>query len=124
MVAANTDAWLDLIEANRETSLMILGAGPFGVAEELAALQDEIRDGVARRILVNHLGGTDIPPAAHQTMRAAVGMMEVALRDWATGRGTTREQTRTIIIQGILAVVRHVLPPVLETRDRGRGPSS
>jgi AcrR family transcriptional regulator len=116
MVAANTDAWLDLIERNRETSLMFLGAGPFGLDPELAALQDEIRDGVARRILVNHLGTTDIPVAAHRTMRAAIGMMESALRDWATGKGGTREQTRTIIIQGILAVVRHVLPPVLATR--------
>jgi AcrR family transcriptional regulator len=115
MVAANTDAWLDLIEANPKTSLMFLGAGPFG-DEELAALQDEIRDGVARRILVNHLGTTDIPPAAQLTMRAGVGMMEVALRDWATGRGGTRAQTRTIIIQGILAVVRQVLPPVLAAR--------
>jgi AcrR family transcriptional regulator len=121
MVAANTDAWLDLIEGNRQTSLLFLGAGPLGLDPELAALQDEIRDGVARRILANHLGEEEIPPAAHLAMRAGLGMMEVALRDWATGRGATREQARTIIIQGILAVVRHVLPPVLAVRDEGRG---
>jgi AcrR family transcriptional regulator len=114
-VAANTSAWLDLIEASRETSLMFLGAGPIGHDPELEALQDELRDRVSDRILANHLGTTDIPSAAHLTMRAATGLMERALRDWVTGRGATREQTHTIIVQSILAVVRHVLPAVLET---------
>jgi AcrR family transcriptional regulator len=113
MVAANTDAWLDLIEANRETSLLFLGAGPIGRDPELDALQDELRDRLADRILANHLGTTDIPPAAHRTMRAATGLMELALRDWATGRGGTREETHAIVGQSILAVVRHVLPAVL-----------
>jgi hypothetical protein len=115
MVAANTDAWLDLVEANRETSLMFLGAGPTGRDPELEALQDELRDRMADRILTNHLGTTDIPPAAHLTMRAATGLMERAVRDWATRKAATRDQTHTIIVHSILAVVRHVLPAVLET---------
>jgi AcrR family transcriptional regulator len=115
MVAANTDALLDLIEANREISLMFLGAGPIGRDPELEALQDELRDRMADRILANHLGSTDIPHVAHLTMRAATGLMELAVRDWATGRGATRDQTHAIIVQSILAVVRHVLPAVLET---------
>jgi AcrR family transcriptional regulator len=117
MVAANTDTWLDLVEANRETSLIFLGAGPIGLDRDLAALQDELRDRVADRILVNHLGTSDVPPAARQAMRAATGMMELALRDWALGRGVTREQTRTIVVESILAVVRHVLPAVLAAED-------
>lgn len=115
MVAANTSAWLDRIEASPETSLLFLGGGPTGHDPELDALQDELRDRVADRILSNHLGTTDIPPVAHQTMRAATGLMERALRDWATGKGATRDQTHTLIVQSILAVVRHVLPAVLET---------
>ena len=104
------DAWLDLIEASRETSLMFLGAGPIGRDPELEALQDELRDRMADRILPNHYGTTDFPPAAHLTMRAATGLMEPAVRDWATGRSATRDQTHTIIVQSILAVVRHILP--------------
>jgi AcrR family transcriptional regulator len=122
MVAANTNAWLDLVEANRETFLMFLGAGAIGRDPELQALQDELRDRVADRILTNHLGTTDIPPAAHLTMRAATGMIELALRDWATGRGATREQTRTIITQSILSIVRHVLPAVLATDKKTATP--
>jgi AcrR family transcriptional regulator len=118
MVAANTDAWLDLVEANPETALMFLGAGPIGRDPELEALQDELRDRMAHRMLVNHLGTTDIPPAAHLTMRAATGLMELAVRDWATGRGGTRDQTHAIVAQSILAVVRHVLPAVMAASSR------
>jgi hypothetical protein len=71
MIAANTDAWLDLIEANRETSLIFRGAGPIGCDRALGALRDELRDRVAERILTNHLGTTQLPAAAQLTMRAA-----------------------------------------------------
>jgi AcrR family transcriptional regulator len=118
MVAANTSAWLDLVEKSRETSLVFFGAGPIGHDPELEALQDELRDRLTDRILMNHLGTTDIPPAAHLTMRAATGLMERAARDWVTGRGATREQTHTLIVQSILAVVRDVLPAVLQAADK------
>jgi len=113
MVAANTDAWLDLLERSRETAMIFLGAGPFGGDPQLEALQDELRDAIAERILVNHLGTTDLPPAARLTMRAATGMMERAIGDWLTGKGPTRAQTHAIVAQTILATVRHVLPAVL-----------
>jgi AcrR family transcriptional regulator len=113
MVAANTSAWLDFVEAGRETSLILLGAGPFGGDPLLEAVRDELRDRAADRILANHLGTADIPPAAHTAMRAAIGLMERAALDWTTGNGGSREQTQTIIVQSILAVVRNVLPAVM-----------
>jgi len=119
MVMANTNAWLDLVLANREAAMMLLGAGPLGPDPELEALQDELRDRLAARILINHLGTTDLPPAARLTMRAATGLIERALRDWILGKGATREQTHTIISQSILAVVRDVLPAVLALDDDG-----
>lgn len=122
MVAANTDAWLDLLEASRETSLIFLGTGPLGPDPEFEALQDELRDRMADRILANHLGTTDVPLAAHLTMRAAIGLLERAARDWATGRGATRDQTRTIVIQSILAVIHHVIPAVLESETETSTP--
>jgi predicted TIM-barrel fold metal-dependent hydrolase len=120
MVAANTDAWLDLVESSRETFLMFIGAGPIGQGPELETLQDEVRDAVAHRMLVNHLGTEDIPRAAHNAMRAATGLMERAMRDWAAGKGPTREETHTLMVESILAVVRHVVPAVLAAEaERG-----
>lgn len=119
MVDANTSAWLDLIAANRETSLIFLGAGPFGRDPELEALQDELRDRIAERILVNHLRTTELPPGARLAMRAGTGMLERALRDWILGR-STREQAHAIIANGILAVVRAVVPAVAAVDAPGR----
>jgi AcrR family transcriptional regulator len=113
MVAANTEAWLDLLEANPETALIFMGAGPPGHDPELDRLQDELRDGLAERMLANHLGEGKITPAARLTMRAATGLMQQAVRDWLSGRAPSRELTETLIVQTILAVVREVMPAVL-----------
>jgi AcrR family transcriptional regulator len=112
MVDANTTAWLDLVEAGRETFLLFVRSGPLGRDPELEALIDRLRDGLADRMLSNHLGTTEIPPAAHFTMRAALGAIERAVQDWLTGRGGTREQTHALVAGTILAAVRQVLPAV------------
>ncbi|MFN8202961.1 MAG: TetR/AcrR family transcriptional regulator [Solirubrobacteraceae bacterium] len=117
MVDANTDAWLTLIESNREASLLFLGAGALSGDPELDRLQDDLRDRVVERILRNHLGDGEIPLAARLTMRATTGLIERALRDWATGRGGSRAQTHALVSQSILAVVRHVLPAVVAAGD-------
>lgn len=112
MVDANTAAWLDAVEAGSATFLAFAGSGPIGRDPELEALQDELRDRIATRMLTNHLGTTEIPPAALFTMRAALGMIERAVVDWITGRGGTRAQTHALIASIILATIRDVLPAV------------
>ncbi len=116
MVEANVDSWLDLLERSRESALIFLGSGPIG-DPDLEALQDELRDRVARRMLANHLGTEELPPEALLAMRAVVGLVERALRDWLTGRAVSREQTRALIVAGILAIVERVLPDVLAAGD-------
>ncbi len=117
MVDANTSAWLDLVQSGREASMLFLGGIVPGHDPELDALQDELRDQLAERILRNHLGAGELPPAALLTMRAATGLMERAARDWIDGKGATRAQTHAIIANSILATVRHVLPAVLAAQD-------
>jgi AcrR family transcriptional regulator len=117
MVSVNTDAWLTLIEDNRDAAMLFLGAGALSGDPEFDRLQDELRDRIVERILRNHLGDVEIPPPARITMRAVTGLLERALRDWATGRGGTRAQTHALISQSILAAVRQVLPAVLAARD-------
>jgi len=117
MVDANTSAWLDAVEAAKETFLSFAGAGPIGRDPELEALQDEFRDRVATRMLANHLGTTDFPPAALITMRATLGLIERAVVDWVTGKGGTRAQTHALITTAILTTVREVLPAVEEAES-------
>ncbi len=72
-------------------------------------------------MLANHLGTTEVPPAALFTMRATLGMIERAIVDWISGRGGTRAQTHALIANSILATVREVLPAVM--RADGKNPS-
>jgi len=112
MVAANADAWLDFVEAGRQTFLLFGGAGPIGGDPEFWELKDELRDRIADRILANHLGTAEIPPEGRFAMRAAIAAMEQAAQDWTTGRGGSRAQTHTLMVAIILATIRQVLPAV------------
>jgi len=112
-VAANTSALLDLVESGRGSFLILLGMGPLGRDPEIEAIQDDLRDRVALRMLANHLGTTDPPPEARIAMRATIGLIERALLDWAAGKGGTREQTQALVAESILSTVRNVLPAVV-----------
>lgn len=110
MVAANTSAWLDLVEARRETVLMLLGAGPVGRDPEIEDAQDELRDRLARRMLSNHFGAAEPSPVAMTAMRSELGLIERAVRDLIDRRGVNRAQVQTLIERSILATVRDFLP--------------
>lgn len=117
MVEANTTAWLDSVESGNATFIAFAGGGPIGRDPELEALQDELRDRIARRMLSNHLGTTDVPASALFTMRAALGMMERAIVDWINGRAS-RAETHVVIAKGVLTTVREVLPAVEAAASR------
>jgi AcrR family transcriptional regulator len=112
IVAANTAAWLDRVEASPQAFLSFMRGGPVG-DPRLAEFRDELRDRVARRMLANHLGTEEIPAPALSAMRAELGLIEQAVSDWLSGRGGDRAQTEALIAASILATVRHVVPAVL-----------
>lgn len=113
MVAANTAAWLDMVEATPQAFVSFTVGGPVG-DPELEEFRDELRDRVARRMLANHLGPVELPPAALTVMRAEFGLIERAVMDWINGRGGDRRQIEALIAASILATIRQVLPAVLE----------
>lgn len=111
MVAANTAAWLDLVEADRGTFLLFVRGGPLGGDPEFERLLDQLRDRLVERILANHFGG-DVPASAHFAMRATLALIERGVGDWVAGRGGSREQTEALVAQAILATVRTIVPAV------------
>lgn len=119
MVAANTAAWLDTVEASPQAFLSFRAGGPAGGDSRLDEFRDQLRDRLARRMLANHLGPTEPPAAALAVMRAELGLIEQAVADWIAGRGGNRAQTEALIAASILATVREVLPAVLETPTDG-----
>lgn len=118
MVAANTSAWFDLVEANPPAFRSFVGGGPVGGDPELQQLRNDLRDRVARGMLANHFETTEIPAAAVTAMRAEVALIEQATADWVAGTGGSREETEALMVESILATVRRVIPAVLAVSER------
>jgi AcrR family transcriptional regulator len=112
LVARNVSAWMDFMESNHEL-LYTFAAGTALVRDrDVAAVVDQLRDGVVERMLRNHFPAGDPPAAAHAVLRAATGLVQVAVADWLWGRRTTREQAQVLITESLLTLVREVLPAV------------
>jgi AcrR family transcriptional regulator len=110
MVGRNTDAWLDHVEANLNTSLAIAGVGPFGNDFEASEMLAEIRDELVDRMLLNHFGAADIAPTVRLALRAYTGLFEVAARDWLITGRATRDQVKVLLVECLLAIVRDAAP--------------
>ena len=117
MVAANTDAWLDRIESNRELLAAVLGATEAGHDPEVAELLDATREAVVDRILINHTGTTDHPPVVRLVIRSWLGLAEAASREWLRHERATREQVHTLLVESLLAIVRQALPAMLAAEE-------
>lgn len=123
MVAANTTAWLDLVEARREVALMFLGGGPVGRDPEIEAARDELRDRLARRMFSNHFGEAEISPTALTALRAELGLIERAMHDLIDQDGANRARVQVLVERSILATVRDFLPAMEAAEDEAGGES-
>jgi AcrR family transcriptional regulator len=113
-VEANVDDWLEFAERHGELSVAFAGIGPLGRSPELQALVTELRERVVDRMLVNHLGTTDVPRAVRVALRAYTGLYEVAVAEWLHAGRMTREEVRVVITRGLYAVLEDVVPALLD----------
>jgi AcrR family transcriptional regulator len=116
MVAANVDAWLDFAETHRETAIAMAGIGALGRDPELQAMVEEIRERVVDRMLLNHVGTTDVPREMRIALRAYTGLYEVAVSEWLHAGRMSREEVRILITRGLFAILEDVVPALLAER--------
>ena len=113
----NTDAWLDFVEANRAALIVLLWSdGPADAS--LAGLKDEVTEAMIDRVLINHLGTTEVPEAVRFVLRSFGGRVGAALREWLLLGRATRAQTHALLTAGLLSTIQQVVPAVLESSDR------
>jgi AcrR family transcriptional regulator len=110
MVAANTDSWLDYVEANPHMLLALAGAGPFAADAEAQELLAELRDELVDRMLLNHFGEGDVAPPVRLALRAYTGLFDVAVRDWIVTGRASRAQVHALLVESLLAIVREAVP--------------
>jgi AcrR family transcriptional regulator len=117
-LGAAVDRWLDVSERGGML-LAAHGAPGFGRDPEVEEIFDRARERTADQVIEILRPGEE-PDAAPRELRAAVrayaGFVESATFDWLRGGPLSRHQLRELLIGGLLALDREVLPRVMERR--------
>jgi AcrR family transcriptional regulator len=113
MVAANVDAALAFVAANRQTLFEIMQPGGLEHDPELSAVVEEARERLVDRMILNHTGTLAHPPEVRLLIRAYLGLFQAATREWLDRGRASREATRLLLVHTLLAMVRDALPVLL-----------
>jgi AcrR family transcriptional regulator len=114
IIDESVERWLTMLERNRGTWLAAIGARGLGRDPELEAVLDEAREQAADRLIeaLQTYEAHTAPPHLRATIRAYSGFAEAASVEWLERGRLTREQLHTLLVQGFLSIVNHVLPAV------------
>jgi hypothetical protein len=116
--ARSVDAWLNLMEANRDAWLAAVRAGESGHDPELRTIIDAASEDVAERVI--EALGMD-PAAAPVELRAVVraygGLAQEATREWLERGRLTRAQVQELLTQVMPLIAARVVPSVLAAAD-------
>ena len=117
-LGAAVDRWLDVTKRGGML-LAAHGAQGFGRDPEIEEIFDAARERTADQV-IEILRPGESPAAAPRELRAAVrayaGFVESATFDWLRGGPLSRAQLRELLIGGLLALDREVIPKVMEAR--------
>lgn len=111
MVARNVDAWLDHWEAHRDGLDALLHDDASGGV--LSAAFDRAREAIIDRVLLNHLGTTEAPPAVRLVLRGYTALSLAACAEWLRHGRAGRDEVHALLTHGLLALLRDVTPEVV-----------
>ena len=122
-IGESIDSWLEMVWRNRETWLDSMRTQGLG-DPEIAAIFEEAREEAAVRMLaVLGLGpAAEAPRAQLALLRAYGGMAEAATVQWLHHDRLTREQVRSLLVEGGTRLAAGELDVVLTTKP-GREPN-
>jgi AcrR family transcriptional regulator len=117
IIDESVDRWLTMLERNRGTWLAAIGGRGLGHDPEVDAILEEARERAADRLIesLQTYEAAQAPPPLRAAIRAYGGFAEAASLEWLQRARLTREQTRALLVQGFLAIVREVVPVVEQT---------
>src|SRR5581483_10037140 len=90
------DAYLDYVEQNAAAYGKLLRSG-IGADPEVAAIVEETRQALMRRILAQELGVARPRPALRLALRGWIGFVEAASLDWIDHRDVDRDAMRATL---------------------------
>jgi AcrR family transcriptional regulator len=114
VIGESVDRWLEMLERNRGTWLAAIGGQGLGRDPEVEAILEQAREQAADRLIeaLQTYEASHAPPELRAAIRAYSGFAEAASIEWLERRRLTREQLRTLLVEGFLAIVERVVPAV------------
>ncbi len=116
---AAVDRWLDVTERSGGMLLATHGAQGFGRDPEIEEIFDAARERTADQVIEILRPGRPpaaAPPELRAAVRAYAGFVEAATFDWLRGGALSRDQLRELLVGGLLALDRDVVPRLEEAR--------
>ncbi len=118
-LGAAVDRWLDVSERSRGVLLAAHGAQGFGRDAEIEAVFDAARERTADAVIAILRPQAPVeaaPVELRAAVRAYAGFVESATFDWLRGGPLNRAQLRELLVGGLLALDRDVIPAVAARR--------
>jgi AcrR family transcriptional regulator len=114
VIGESVDRWLEMLERNSGTWLAAIGGQGLGRDPEVEAILEHAREQAADRLIetLQTYEASQAPPQLRAAIRAYSGFAEAASIEWLERRRLTREQLRTLLVEGFLAIVERVVPAV------------
>jgi len=119
----NVDAWMGLVEANRDMWFAAIGAGETGRDRVLHQILDSARERTASQVLEVLGLDQEAGPELRAVVRAYSRLAEETTREWLEHRRLTRAQARTFLVGSLPLMVDQLLPLMIaagDARDDGR----
>jgi AcrR family transcriptional regulator len=114
VIAESVERWLTMLERNRGTWLAAIGAQGLGHDPEVEAILDHAREQAADRLIesLQTYEAATAPAELRAAIRAYSGFAEAASIEWLVRGRLSRQQVRTLLVQGFLSIVNDVVPAV------------
>ena len=114
VIGESVDRWLEMLERNRGTWLAAIGGHGLGRDPEVEAILEHAREQAADRLIeaLQTYEAAQAPPELRAAIRAYSGYAEAASLEWLQRGRLNREQLRTLLVEGFLAIVERVVPAV------------
>lgn len=121
----SVDAWMRLVEDNRDAWLLAISAGETGQDRAMHSILEEARERAATQVIRVLDLDEARTPEVRSLVRAFSGLAEEVTREWLQRRRISRAQARVLLAGSLPLLVEQLLPQLLQTRDgAGSGPSS
>ncbi len=110
-VAENVAAWLDVVEANRESWLATTGHSDAIADPQIRGLLEAGQEAAVDRMIEANADLVSDTPVTRFALRSLLGLGQAACRQWLTGRAT-RPEVQALLFHSFLDLVERTVPRV------------